>query len=1176
MDRPVTSLPPESSLPAPRSGVFADAAGQDVTAVVVTCGDTPYLEDTLTALAAQQRPVQRVVVVDISAPGRELGSGRMLPEIVDQIFGSQARVVAVPQARTFGDAVREGLSLNAAATQRAQRRHEARTGEIPLVRDGDVAWLWLLHDDSAPRPEALAALLREAELATSIGMLGCKQRGWARPDRLLEVGIRASATTRRLVETDIDEIDQGQLDHRDDVLGVGTAGALIRRDIWEQLGGTDPALGPFNDGLELSRRVRTAGWRVVVVPTAVVHHAQASYYGLRGEEPHPPEPRLSFGARRRAQLHTWISGVPGWQVPLVYLAIAVLTLLRAAWRLVRKDLDLMGAELRAGGAIVARPGRWLATRRRTEQVRKVSRATLKNIYVNPALIREKKRELRRSNRDARFHKAAPSELELAELARLRRRRRAMLGATALVLFGLGIAILRPPTHAGVLTGGGMGRALGTLGDVWHAITSPWIDAGFGHPGPPEPFLYALLPGTLLTGNVSTVMTLALWLVIPAAGLGAWWAAGAATRSVFVRAWVALVWASAPAFVPALYSGQIGAVTAHVMLPWFALAVARALQVNARDVIESGMVGAKRVEKTVAAVRAGEYEKGTEGAIAENTAKLEEPADADTSAGQRPDDVAEPASGTDTDDATELTPLVDAPASGQSPAPRERRTNIAAAAGAAIALFFLTAGSPLLLAPLTVLLWALALITPRRRLALLLIPVPALVIHAPLLIAAGQGRWRILFTSAGIPQPGSSADLRHSALGWFTDLPNANLGPVDTGLLAIVAGAILMVLAVFALLRPGNALIPARVGWLVIAGSLALVAVARGVVVGEETASTAPAVSLILAGALLAIVPATGNLSTSLRQHNFGWQHLVLILGGMLALVVPASWISIFATQSYGTNQLRADTSAPTPALSQQLAANLGRERTLILSPRADEVEASFLRTDGPSILDSPSITALETWRPDPARASLNLTVAELVAGSNPRAAGELAAAAVAVVVVPPLEQLPEETSQADHSALIAALDSTPGLSRITVNDSGTIWRVVDATAGSAPGAASQPAQASAEGVVTATARVEDDGVVTRVPMQTGGIDTTLEAGEAGRVLILAERADPAWQATYDSVPLTRVETDWQQAFELPAHAGHVEVFYRPRWYPWWAVGAWVTAALTVILAIPLRRSEEGR
>lgn len=1169
MNRPVTSLSPESSFPVPQAGAFADAASQDVTAVVVTCGDTPYLENTLTALAAQERPVQRVVVVDISAPGRDLGSGRMLPEIVDQIFGSQARVVAVPQARTFGHAVREGLSLNAAATQRAERRHEARTGEIPLVREGDVAWLWLLHDDSAPRPEALSALLREAELATSIGMLGCKQRGWARPDRLLEVGIRATATTRRLVETDIDEIDQGQLDHRDDVFGVGTAGALIRRDIWEQLGGTDPALGPFNDGLELSRRVRTAGWRVVVVPTAIVHHAQAAYYGLRGEETHPPEPRLSFGPRRRAQLHTWISGVPAWQVPLVYLAIAVLTLLRAAWRLVRKDLDLMGAELRAGAAIVARPGRWLATRRRTEMVRKVSRNTLKSIYINPALIREKKRELRRSNRDARFHRAAPSELELAELARLRRRRQATLGATALALFGLGIAMLRPPTHAGVLTGGAMARALGTLGDVWHAATSPWIDAGFGHPGPPEPFLYALLPGTALTGNVSTLMTLALWLAIPAAGLGAWWAAGAATRSVVVRAWVALVWASAPAFIPALYSGQIGAVTAHVMLPWFALALARALQVNTRDVVESGMVGAKRVEKIVAAVRAGEYEKGTEGAIAENTAKCDAPADT-TGAGKTTDE----ANVADAIDAAELAPLVDAPASGQSFAPHLRRTNIAAAAGAAIALFFLTAGAPLLLAPLTVLLWVLALIIPRRRLALLLIPLPVLIMHLPLLIAAAQGRWRILFTSAGIPQPGSSADLRHSALGWFTDLPSAHLGPVDTGLLAVIAGSALMALAAFALLRSGHALIPARVGWLVIAGGLALVAVARGVVVGKETASTAPAVSLIMAGALLAIVPAMSNLGASLRKHNFGWRHMALILGGVFALVVPASWITIFATQSYGISQLRADTSAPTPALSQQLAANLGRERTLILSPGAGEVQASFLRTDGSSILDSPSMTALQTGGPDPVRASLNLTVAELVSGASGRAATELAAAAVAVVVVPPLEQLPENISQADHSALVAALDSTPGLSRITVNESGTIWRVVDATA-SASGA-TQAAQGSADGVVTATARVEDNGVVTRVPMQAGGIDTQLEAGEAGRVLILAERADTAWQATYDSMPLRRVESDWQQAFEVPAHAGHLEVLYQPRWYPWWAMAAWVTAALTVILAIPLRRSQEGQ
>ena len=50
---------------------------------------------------------------------------------------------------------------------------------------------------------------------------------------------------------------------------------LVRRDVWDALGGPDPALAHARDDLDLCRRAHLAGHRVIVVPGAVVAHAEA-------------------------------------------------------------------------------------------------------------------------------------------------------------------------------------------------------------------------------------------------------------------------------------------------------------------------------------------------------------------------------------------------------------------------------------------------------------------------------------------------------------------------------------------------------------------------------------------------------------------------------------------------------------------------------------------------------------------------------------------------------------------------------------------------------------------------------------------------------------------------------------------------------------------------------------
>ena len=70
---------------------------------------------------------------------------------------------------------------------------------------------------------------------------------------LREVGVSIDRAGRRITGIEPGEIDQGQHDHNKAVLAVGSAGMLVRRDVWDQLGehGTAavPAAGVYADRL---------------------------------------------------------------------------------------------------------------------------------------------------------------------------------------------------------------------------------------------------------------------------------------------------------------------------------------------------------------------------------------------------------------------------------------------------------------------------------------------------------------------------------------------------------------------------------------------------------------------------------------------------------------------------------------------------------------------------------------------------------------------------------------------------------------------------------------------------------------------------------------------------------------------------------------------------------------
>ncbi len=1195
----LSSAPPATSA---SSGVPVTAP---VTAVVVTAGLTRYLPTTLAALARQVRRPVRVLVVDVGGPDG-------VPQLLDEAFTTAppgpvprlTRTTAVGMS-TFGRAVTAGLA----------------TMDLAL---GDPAtpWIWLLHDDSAPAPDALAELVREVGRAPSVAVAGSKQRTWTDPERLLEVGLRTTRWGRRMTDVEPGELDQGQLDGRTDVLGVGLAGALVRRDVWDALHGPDPALGEFGAGLDLSRRARLAGHRVIVVPSAVVRHAQAGYNGLRGwsgpqldldgdGEVDAADPRRSFARRRRSVVHGRLVAAPTVLLPVVAVVAVLATLVRTAGELAVKQPVVAAAEVRGAFGALTRLGALWRARRRAAATGRLPRRTLWALQATWRDVWTQAQDRRLARREVRRVQRAPSELELGELAGLAARRRATLGGLAVLLvvasaFGFG-RLLGPVAGDGArLVGGALAAASSSWADLWASATGGWVRDGLGAPGPADPLLLVLAaPAALLAGHLAAAVAVLMLGSVLLAGVGAWAAAGAATRSTGVRAWAAVVWAAAPVLLLGVGSGRLGAVLAHVALPWVALGVARAVGVQRVDQVLSGMA-------TVAAPDGSDADAAAELGSVAQPGSLVEPALL-----VEPGSAAEPGLPDEPDPADSLRsahstwaahgrPLMTAlptqrpaatPPAGVSVlvgAP-DPTGSVSAAAGAALALAVACAGAPVLVLPAVLALVLLTVTVPRRRWRLLLVPVPALVLLAPLLVEAGRrglAGLRLLADPPGLPAAATPAVPWQRLLG----LPVGGAPLVPPGVSGTVAlvwplalGGIVLLLALLALLRGAPVARGVRVAWLVAALGLACatgVALLPTVVAGGEIgpAWTGAPLSLALLGLLTAAVLGTSRLNAGLARWSFGWRQLSASVLAVVAALVAVGSLASWAWTAPTATSLTASGRLVAPAVAQQDQQGAGASRVLALSADARGARWTLLRSDGTQLVDSSSavdtrvltgdLRAPQVADPDPATAEVAALAARLTHGAGSDVAGRLAGLAVSSVLVPPTDET-DLAAAAARAQLVGHLDATAGLERVTTNETGTLWRV---------SAVAASAGAPAPDVVTSWARLLPTGAdptdatvaATAVASTGRGVDATIGAGDTVRDLVLAERADPGWHATLDGRPLRAVQDGWRQAFEVGTGGGHLLVWYDPPQRSGWLGLLTAVVALTVLLALPLRRRRAGR
>ncbi|WP_020576896.1 glycosyltransferase family 2 protein [Actinopolymorpha alba] len=537
-----------------------------VTAVVVAHDGAPWLGELISGLTAQRRAPDRVIVVDT---GSRDGSREQLA----QAFGGA--VLDAPRTTGFGAAVAHAVKA------------------LPPRQPGE--WLWLLHDDCAPAPEALEALVRMVETVPSAAVIGPKLRDWPQGRRLLELGVTIAGSGNRETGLEFGEYDQGQHDSVRDVLAVSTAGMLVRRDVFEHLGGFDPQLPLFRDDVDFGWRVAHAGHRVITCPDALVHHAEAGHRGYRRLDAVKGRSRR---VDRRNAMYTLLVNSAAWMMPLLAVRLALGSVLRALGLLIVKWPDAAWDEFRALGVLV-RPERILLARRWRAGHRRVSRRAIRHLLPPPwiglqhtldalaAMLSARSGahagSARRSRRPVETGPVSEESEELTTegLGIWRWLAARPWAIVTLALLVLALTASRDLLGGGALGGGALLPAPDSVVDLWQRYVESWHPVELGSPRAAPPYITVVAAlGTLLGGKVWLAVDVLLIGSVPLAGLTCYVLVRRVARARIVQVWATITYALLPAVTGAIAAGRLGTSVAIIVLPLLGLAVLRMMGAGA--------------------------------------------------------------------------------------------------------------------------------------------------------------------------------------------------------------------------------------------------------------------------------------------------------------------------------------------------------------------------------------------------------------------------------------------------------------------------------------------------------------------------------------------------------------------------------------------------------------------
>lgn len=323
-------------------------------------------------------PLCSVVVLNWN--GRDLLS-QFLPSIVGLCYPNK-EIIVVDNASNDGSV--ELLAQQFPDVRVVQNEDNYGTAEGSNIgaRHARGEYIFWISNDMEVEPAMLDSMIETAESDSTIGICTCKMRRYD-----METG---PSEVLDSVGGDIDlfgfpyargigEIDRGQWDASREVFFSFGGAMLIKRRVLEHIGGYDPDYFTLADDIDLSWRVRLAGYQVVVDPRAVLYHRGSATLGtLFGRS------RKRFWSERNT-LRTLLKNYSATSLAWILPGYVTLLLMEMAFFAVIRKWPLVAAVARAAVWNLRRLRDTARMRARVQRLRVVGDDEIRRLMIRRSL-----------------------------------------------------------------------------------------------------------------------------------------------------------------------------------------------------------------------------------------------------------------------------------------------------------------------------------------------------------------------------------------------------------------------------------------------------------------------------------------------------------------------------------------------------------------------------------------------------------------------------------------------------------------------------------------------------------------------------------------------------------------------------------------------------------------------